>query len=163
VKKGPGVFFAAAGCLFLASVASGVIGLILLLGAVGAKRVATAGAGAQGPPDGMYQCTMQVGAEETVIRKFSIAGRTYRDESFNQGSGAFIYDMNDRTLDFPDGPFAHHFVGLFAPSGEQFLPSQKYQFTGKNPEATGDTIRLLDLNTDYAKQPELGVPCTLAH
>ena len=173
----------ASGCSFLLSIVFAIVGASLLITGIAARTAvvtststddvpggdpggtATSTGGEQQaaststPNDGNYECTMQVGAQKAVIRKFSIAANEYSDQSFNQGGGTYEFDSSDGTMQFQNGPFQNHFLGVWVPKGTTPKASTKYRFGGQSSAAAADTIHLLDLNTSYSNARELGVPC----
>lgn len=151
------------GCLVLVSFVAAAAGVVLVVSGVRSRGTLPGdeSSAAVAPPNGAYTCMMTVGEQRVAIRKFSLENGRYNDLSFNQGSGSYQFDATEGSLTFPDGPFANHFSGLFAAKGQRFRTPEKVQFGGELPTATADTIRLLDANTDYSRQKELGVPCEL--
>jgi hypothetical protein len=173
----------ASGCSFLLSIVFAIVGTSLLItgiaartavitttttddvpGGDGGTTTSTGGdvapvSTSSTPNDGNYECTMQIGAQKAVIRKFSIAANEYTDQSFNQGGGTYEFDSSDGTMQFQSGPFQNHFLGVWVPKGTTPKASSKYQFGGQSPAAEADTIHLLDLNTSYSSAREFGVPC----
>jgi len=114
-----------------------------------------------GPTEGQYDCFINAGSiQQIFVQKFSIDGDSYKDLSFDQGSGDFSYDSADGSMTFTSGPFEDKYLGVFVGKENTIKTSTRFRYPYTYRPVRSDTIHLLDPKVDYGKKIVFGIYCS---